>query len=554
MLQSLTVKNLALVDRVRVDFSEGLNVITGPTGAGKTLLIEALQLALGGRADFELLNDSGARGVVSSFFTLPEEKLAGIENEVVEEELQFRRVLKPTRQSEAYLNDERVRLQSLREIRSELIDFHGQHDQQAVFEKDFPRRVLDRYGDYDRYLADYREIYEQYRQVEKKLEELTAPDADYRQELELLQYQLEELEEFSPGEGEWSQIEEKRRRLEAREDIDRQLREAINILDGEESPGGQVDRLIDLVGEAAQHLEELEPWPGELENMEDRLSELRLRLREEREGLEHSAGEYEDLMNRRGKWLQLARKYNVPPEGLYSYYEKKRQRLDKLENRKENIKKLKEQREKLSPRLEEKGNKLSEQRKKTAEKLSSEVSSRLEKLNLEEAIFRVEVEEKDFGSNGADEVRWLFSSHSSQQPGPLAERISGGEISRVLLAVKSALTGADTTLTLVFDEIDTGISGEEADSVGELLAELARYQQVIVITHLPIVAAHGDRHIQLNRNDTREKVEVNAEVLTGESRLEELSRLLSGDRGSEVSRRQAEKLLNERGLKNGRSK
>ncbi len=548
MLQSLTVKNLALVDRIGVEFAPGLNVITGPTGAGKTLLIKSLKLALGGRADFDLLNDPDKEGVVSAFFILPEKtNNRGILEEYAEgSELQFRRVLKPSRQSRAYLNGEQVRLETLRKIRGKLIDFHGQHDQQAVFEKDFPRRVLDRFGDYDPVIKKYREIYEEFCAVKKELNKFTGPDTDYRREMELLDYQLEELNGFGPEENEWEEIESKRRRLEAREEVDRQLREALQILDGDNSPPGKLGELIGLTANAAEHMEELEPWPAELENIKGRLSELRLRLREERERLEHSAGEYENLMDRRGNWLKLARKYNIVPEKLYSYYREKKQRLEELGNRGEKIKKLKKEKSEIKRRLQNQAEELTTRRRDTAEELAAEVSRRLKKLNLAEAVFRVEIDKEDYSESGADRVRWLFSSHSSHRPGELAERISGGEISRVLLAIKSALAGADTTLSLVFDEIDAGISGQEANSVGLLLSRLARYHQVVVITHLPIVAAHGDHHIRIAREDKKQAVNVRAGILEKDGRLEELSRLLSGDKGSEVSHRQAEKLLEER--------
>ena len=555
MLESLTVKNLALVDRVEVEFAPGLNVITGPTGAGKTLLIRALKLALGGRADFELLNAPEREGVVSAFFSLPEDVAGGstLEEYAPAGELQFRRVLKPSRQSSAYLNGERLRLEELREIRRDLMDFHGQHDQQAVFEKDFPRRVLDRFGDYSPVLENYRNIYQDYCDVKKELSELTGPDADFQREMELLGYQLEELDEFEPGESEWEDIEEKRRRLESREEVDRQLREALQILDGENSPADKLGELTNLTAEAAEHFEELNPWPGELEDIQSRLSELRLRLREEREKLEHSSGEYESLMDRRGNWMKLARKYNVPPENLHAFYREKKQRLQKLQHRGEKIEKLKQRQEKIEQRLQGAAEELRGRRQEAAEELEGEVSRRLQKLNLEEALFRVVVEEAEYNEFGADRVRWLFSSHSSRRPGELADRISGGEISRVLLAIKSALAGADTTISLVFDEIDAGISGEEADSVGLLLSRLARFHQVIVITHLPIVAAHGDHHIRIAREDTEQSVDVRARVLPRQHRLEELSRLLSGNKGSEVSQEQARKLLEERKSKNTES-
>jgi len=202
----------------------------------------------------------------------------------------------------------------------------------------------------------------------------------------------------------------------------------------------------------------------------------------------------------------------------------------------------------IKPTLREHGEALTERRIETAEELETEVEQRLDALNLAESIFRVSVQSSDPGPHGLDDVNWLFASHHSQEPGPLSERVSGGEISRVLLAVKSALAGADTTPTLVFDEIDTGISGKEAESVGQVLSRLSEFHQVICITHLPLVASHADHHVVIERKETSETVNVNTRVVEDDQRLDELSRLLSGDRESEVSRDQARELLDKSGV------
>lgn len=243
--------------------------------------------------------------------------------------------------------------------------------------------------------------------------------------------------------------------------------------------------------------------------------------------------------------MELARKHNVPPEQLFQRYESLKRELDELKNRETKIEELEEQLAELRPQLEELGEDLSEERRSSAEQLQEEVSSRLEAMNLEESIFRVEVNEREPGPHGLDRVEWLFASHHSQEPGPLSDRVSGGEISRVLLAVKSALAGADTTPTLVFDEIDAGISGREADSVGQVLSDLSEFHQVICITHLPLVASYADHHIVIEREDTPDRIDVRTRVVEGERRLDELSRLLSGDRESSVSRDQAKELLEE---------
>jgi DNA repair protein RecN (Recombination protein N) len=542
VLESVTLRNLAIMDDVTVEFDEGLNVITGPTGSGKSLLIQGLRLTLGERADFGMIADGEDQATVSSFFTVDGDR-ERLPEYVTEPEVHFRRLLKDSRKSKAFLNDERVRLDSLRTIRPSLIDFHGQHENQAVFETEFPRRVLDRFGDYDETLEEYREEYEGFREKKDELDRLTDSDGNQQQRVEFLEYQLSELGEFEPGEDEWEAIEQKRRRLEQGEELNEKLQRAIGILDSDESPQHQLRDVRDAVEQLAEFDDSLSDWESELQDYVAGLEECRRQLRRTREEFDYSEAEYEDLMDRRGRWMELARKHDVPPEQLHDRYQSLTEELEQLKNRDERIETLREEVEEIRPRLESKGESLSEERRDAADRLEQAIAERLNALNLEESEFDVRVETDEPGPHGLDRVRWLFASHHTQELGPLSDRVSGGEISRVLLSVKSALAGADTTPTLVFDEIDTGISGKEADSVGAVLSRLSEFHQVICITHLPLVASHADHHVVIEREDTADTVSVEARPVAGDERLDELSRLLSGDRDSDVSRDQARELL-----------
>ncbi len=544
MLESVTVKNLALIDEIEVDLGEGLNVITGPTGSGKTLLLRALRLSLGARADYDLLPSGDQPAVVSVFFN-PEAELnlpCGLGKA---EEIHCRRVLKNSRKSPAYLNGERVRLKSLQKLRRDLIDFHGQHENQNVFSAAYPRIVLDKFGGHEEVLKEYKEIFEQYREVREKIEKLKNRREKADKEKQLLEYQIEELEEFSPAEGEWQEIEDERRQMENFEDIDRCVRESLGRLEAEGGLTDGLKLLQDNLRTITEQTNELEDWPDELSEMDKKLEEYRQRLREFREGISFSGHQYEQLLKRRGKWLELSRKYKVAPEALFIHYRELREELDQLAKIEERLKVLGERREELEDKVRSRAGELSRCRGEAAKRLEKKIVKRLQVLDLEKAEFRVEVTQVEPGPEGADEVKWLFSSHSSEPPAELASRISGGEISRVLLAVKAALAAADTTPVLVFDEIDVGISGEEARSVGKVLSELARYHQVICITHLPLVSVFADRHLAIEREDREEDVEIKARTLEGEERLDEICRLLSGDAESQVSRQQAQELLEE---------
>lgn len=542
LLERIRISNLAVIDEVEVEMSPGLNVITGPTGSGKTLLITSLKLALGQRADYDLLTgDQNAQIEVA--FSGDQDIGVEFNGNGGPQEVVFGRELRQDHSSPAYVNDERVRLKTLRQERTKLIDFHGQHENQAIFERDFAREVLDRYGSYEDDLQRYRDRYEVFSELEDELESITGDDTEIEQRLELLEYQVEELDDFEPEEGEWEAIEDQRRRLESAEEIERALNESLDLLEGERSVSNKVDQLQNTLSEVVDFDSELEEWLEELVDVQVIFEELRRHLNEKREDIAGTGMDYDKIMDRRSRWLELSRKHDVPPENLYTLYSEKKDEIEKLTNREERREEVTDRLEQIESELYGIAEELHDNRQKTARELEDAVEAVLAQLKLAEAEFSISVREQELGPNGFDRVEWLFASHSSQSLGPLSSRVSGGEISRVLLAIKSALAEADRTPVLVFDEIDTGISGEEAEKVGKVLEDLAEYHQVICITHLPLVASRADNHIRIKREDLRDQVRVEATQLVDESRVDELSRLLSGDESSSVSREQARELL-----------
>ncbi|MFB6347517.1 MAG: DNA repair protein RecN [bacterium] len=542
-LDRIHITNLAVIDELNVEFGPGLNVVTGPTGSGKTLLIDSLKLALGNRANYDLLTaDRDAR--IEVVFSGPGDD-GRIDFGTWDEkgELNFVRELNQDRSSPARLNGERIRLKGLREKRTRLIDFHGQHENQAIFEPHFARAVLDRYGNYRETLDEYRDRYDIYSELESELETLTGDNSELEQRLELLEYQVEELDDFEPDEGEWEDIEERRRKLESAEEIERALSEAVDLLDGERSLPTKVDQLIGSLSDIEDFDPELQEWIEEVNDVRVIFEELRRHLKENQSELSGSRQDYDEVMSRRSRWLELARKHDVPPENLYDHYRDKKEEIESLRNREDRREEITARLDDLETELYDIAGTLHENRQETADRLEDTVEEVLGELNLSEAEFQIRVREDELGPHGYDEVVWLFASHSTQALGPLSSRVSGGEISRVLLAIKSALAEADRTPVLVFDEIDTGISGQEAEQVGAVLEDLAQYHQVLCITHLPLVASKADQHIRISREDQDDRVIVEADKLREDSRIDEISRLLSGDESSSVSREQARELL-----------
>ncbi len=542
MLQHLTVENLALFDEVTASFEPGLNVLTGPTGAGKSLLIRALRLTLGDRADYDLL-PAGKEARMAARFRAPD-SFVWPEDLEPDDTILVRRRLTTNQRSVSSLNDHQVRLKTLREHRTRLVDFHGQHEDQAVFQSGFARRMLDRYGDYAEELDDYRSCYRRLREREEKLGSLQGGEASPDERKELLRYQVRELETFDPGEEEWEAIERRRERLESVGAIEEALNESLDRLEGEAGITRGIAAVEDRLEAVVQFHDELEEWLEELPDLRATLEELRRQLREVREDLPAGQETFEEIMDRRGEWTRLARKHDVQPESLHDRYRSLKDELESLERREKRIEALRDQIEQDRAELRDRAETLRACRRRAAQRLAEDVGERLRRLNLEQSHFEVVVEPREEpGPHGGDDVEWLFSSHEAHEPGPLRKRVSGGEISRVLLALKTALAEADETPVLVFDEVDAGISGEEAGRMGEVLSELARYHQVICITHLPLVAARADHHLRLSRRDDEDGARIRVDSLDEAGRIDEMSRLLSGDETSEASRRQAEELL-----------
>ncbi len=361
--------------------------------------------------------------------------------------------------------------------------------------------------------------------------------------MDLLHYQLDELKEFDPSENEWENLEERRMKLESAEEIKSTLNDCLDLIQGTGSLSNDLNRLRENLSKLEDYESDLSEWMEEVDGASVMVEELRRELRQLRETLTGSSREHDEIMERRSRWLELARKHDIPPEHLYDQYHELQEEKDNLEHREKRKAELTDKLEALDETLYQLADELHTKRRAVASRLGDSIVETLNHLNLENAVFEVQVRKDELGEFGYDRVEWLFASHDSQPVGPLSTRVSGGEISRVLLAIKTALAGADETAVLIFDEIDTGVSGEEANRVGNVLKSLSDYHQILCVTHLPLVASRADNHIRIRREEAEDRVSIDAETLERSSKIDELSRLLSGEEASGVSREQAAELL-----------
>ncbi len=539
MLLSLKVKNFFLVEFSTLEFSGGLNVITGETGAGKSLLLKAISYALGDRIDWEVFGDEKA--VVEVVLRVPQEHREVIEDYGIELEgdlLIIRRIIDGRKKkSRIYANDSLVLARTVNEIARNIIEIQGQYDTYRLFDEDYHLELLDRYAKSrvftDEYqtsvidkfagieelLDEYRSLFRKWLDMKRKYEELLENEQKYIQELDYLRYQLEELEKAGLREGE---EEELRRKLEYLTKIE-QIRGAIHavksLYEGENTPYDVIHSVLKELEEISD-IEEFSTVYERLNALLEELKDIALSLPE----VEIPEESLDEIQERLFFLNRLKKKYGKSVEELINYMDELRSRIEELESTPFNLERLKKQIEETESQLRDLAERISERRRQAAADFENAVMEHLKDLALEEAVFRVNFVETELSPWGKEKVSFLFSSSRKFPPRPLKKVASGGELSRLALAIKLIMAGQESPSVLIFDEIDTGIGGETAIKVGQKLKELSKYYQLIVITHLPQIASFADRHFVVRKSRSITSID----EVAGEERVREIARMLSG--------------------------
>ncbi|MCR5625894.1 MAG: DNA repair protein RecN [Lachnospiraceae bacterium] len=537
MLYSLQVKNLALIDEAKVEFGSGLNVFSGETGAGKSLIIGALGLALGGRAKTDIVRDPEKGALIEMVF-IPESedevekiKEAGVTLED-EDNLIISRRIKNGR-SIFQINDETVTVSTVKNLSSLLIDIHGQHEHQSLMYKKNHLKLLDSYigEEIEKVLDDYRTHYASHRELVEKLEGLDMNPAEREREADLLRYEIREIEEAALKEGEDEDLEESFGRMNSSQKIKEAVSEGVAYLSGSsQSASEQLSRALRSISE----VRDLDQGAGEIHSslleVEGLLSDVNKDLESYLESLDFSEEEFTAVSERLDLINRLKSKYGNNIGSINDSLEEKKELLGELEDHEGIVAALKEKIDKESEYLAKLAGKLDSIRKKGAGELSEKLKNALIDLNFLNVEFEISVTKDDtcYTINGYNEVQFMISTNPGEALKPINEVASGGEISRIMLAIKTVLADSDSIDTLIFDEIDEGISGRTAQKVSESLVKLSRRHQVICITHLPQIAAMGDHHFLIEKQVENGRTKTSLKELEGEEVVMELSRLLSG--------------------------
>lgn len=536
MLESIQVKNVALIDMAEVEFGEGLNILTGETGAGKSILLSSVQLALGAKADKGLIR-TGAEFASVTLTFLPDdeqkERLKDLDIDCEDDILVLQRRIYPNK-SVCKINGENVILKTMQSVAQLLIDIHGQREHQAILKADVQEEMLDSYamdeisGDLQR----IRELYTDYKKLKLQYEELANQDTDYTRELDFARFELDEIEKAELAEGEDEKLQEQYERLSNAKKIQDSVGSVQEIL------GGQNNSLLNEMSMALRTLLPVRDYDEELADAYTQLSDVEMVLQDCIHSLdryldhfEMDASDLQRISDRLNLINHLKDKYGSHMEDIFQYAQTLSEKISRMENREQTLVSLQNQMEELLSSYDELSQSLYEKRKKACMELSEKMTQAMVDLNFEQCRFEVfcEHDKEHRKKNGCDSIAFMISLNPGEPLKPLANVASGGELSRIMLAVKTIFADKDRTGTLVFDEIDSGISGKTAWKVSEKLAVLRKEHQVICITHLPQIAAMADCHFCIRKSTTDNRTSTSVHRLTEEESIAEIGRLLGTD-------------------------
>lgn len=554
MLTQLTINNFAIVRQLEIELAKGMSVITGETGAGKSIAIDALGLCLGQRIETSMVREGQERAeICATFFIEPTNPAY---QWLQEQELQdpdnpsdciLRRVINADGRSKAFINSTPVSASQLKEIGQYLIHINGQHASQLLLKNDYQLQLVDTFAHHHDLLAQMREDYRAWKNLQTQVKTFQQKVAENEAKKQLLQYQVEELDEFALRPNEYLELEEDQRRLSNSEQLTQLSQLALQLLSENETVS--IDSMLYRATQYIDELSELDPRYASVQTM---LNDALIQVQEATSEVQHLASHIEqdpmllqEIEQRLGQALQLARKHNVKPEELVDWHQKLKAELTALLDFSESEERLILEEKAAFEKMQRTAKQLHESRCQAAEKLAQQVTHSIKGLAMENAEFFIEVNSDltKVAANGADNIVFTLRSNLGQQAQPLAKVASGGELSRISLAIQVLTSDQSAIPTLIFDEVDVGISGKTANVVGKLLRQLGDKCQVLCVTHLPQVACHGHHQFNVEKFTVDDKTETKMTALSQEERVPALARLLGGSEITELALANAQEML-----------
>lgn len=550
MLKHLYIKNFTLIDTLDIELYPGFSVITGETGAGKSIILGAIGLLLGQRADSKTIKQGADKCIIEAHFDLSRYDMQPFftENDIEydTEDCIIRRELTATGKSRAFVNDTPVQLAMLKELGERLVDIHSQHQNLLLNKQDFQLNVVDILANDSNELDAYRQIYSDYRKAGQELAQLREDIERNRQNADFLQFQYQELTAANLHEGELEELEQKSDTMTHSEDIKSALYTADNALQGEDtgvirSLRSSISALSSISGVFPDAKELAERMDSAYIELKDISSEISSHL----ESIDFDPAELDKINNRLDKLYDLQKKYRAERiEDLIAIRDELHLKLNNIENSDEALEALQQKVETLRADVEKRAGILTKQRTKAASLIEKDMQKRLAALGMPNVRFSIAIDKEEPGSSGQDKVSFLFSANTSTPLQPVSQVASGGEIARVMLSLKAMISGAVKLPTIIFDEIDTGVSGKMAEKMAEIMQEMGSHdRQVISITHLPQIAALGSTHYKVSKKETAQGTTTGMTMLTADERVREIAQMLSGSDVSEAAIQNARELL-----------
>lgn len=554
MLTQLTINNFAIVRQLDIELAQGMSVITGETGAGKSIAIDALGLCLGQRVETSMVREGQERAEICASFHLEshspayswlkKQELQDAENPT---ECILRRVINADGRSKAFINSTPVSASQLKEIGQYLLHINGQHASQLLLKNDYQLQLVDHFASHSTLLNQMREDYRIWKNLQNQVKTFQQKVAENEARKQLLQYQVEELDEFNLQSNEYLELEEDQRRLSNSEQLTQLSQSTLQILSENETVN--LDSLLYRAIQYVEELTELDPHYSDVQSM---LNDALIQVQEATNEVRHLSGNIEqdpqllqEIEQRMSQALQLARKHHVKPEDLVEQHQKLKAELTALLDFSESEEILIAQEKAAFVQMQATAQSLTASRQQAAQRLAQQVTQSIKQLAMENAEFYIELEsEQDkITANGADNVIFTLRSNLGQQPQPLAKIASGGELSRISLAIQVLTSDQSAIPTLIFDEVDVGISGKTASVVGKLLRQLGERCQVLCVTHLPQVACHGHHQFNVEKFVVKNQTETKMTALSSAERVPALARLLGGSEITELALANAQEML-----------
>jgi len=550
MLKHLYIKNFTLIDELDIELHEGFSVITGETGAGKSIILGAIALLLGQRADSKTIKQGADKCVIEASFDLSR---YGMDDFFEENDIEYdpddciiRRELTASGKSRAFINDTPVQLSMLKELGERLVDVHSQHQNLLLNKQDFQLGVVDIIADDGTALSQYQQTFHKCQSIKKQLDELKESVERNRQNLDFLQFQCDELTQAALVEGEQEELEQRGETMSHAEEIKSALYETDNALGAEDT--GVVTSLrssMSALRGISRVFPAVEELSQRLESCYIEVKDISQDVARYLDDVDFDPSELDAINNRLDRLYDLEKKYHVETvEELMARRDEIRQQLDSIENSDESLAELQQQLDALLKQAGKEADALTKLRTKAARQIQDDMQSKLVPLGMPAVRFSVQITPEQLGPNGQDKVSFLFSANASTPLQPIAQVASGGEIARVMLSLKAMISGAVKLPTIIFDEIDTGVSGKMAEKMAEMMKDMGCHgRQVVSITHLPQIAALGTHHYKVEKKETSQGTTSSMKALSADERILEIAQMLSGSDVSDAAIQNAKELL-----------